>query len=86
MNKKTKQELYSWQYFSQSTIILSPFAENQLIAVVFDLFAAGGESVSNTISFGLLYMILYPEVQKKAQEEIDRIIGNNQVSVVDRQR
>lgn len=40
-----------------------------------DLFSAGAESTSNSIEFILLYMVLYPEVQAKMQEELDRVLG-----------
>ena len=39
-----------------------------------DLFAAGAESTSNTIEFIIMYMLLYPDVQKKLQEELDNVL------------
>lgn len=40
-----------------------------------DLFMAGGESTANTLSFTLLYMTLYPEVQAKVHAELDSVCG-----------
>ncbi|XP_072396455.1 methyl farnesoate epoxidase-like isoform X3 [Diabrotica undecimpunctata] len=51
------------------------FSEDQLVATCMDMFMAGSETTSNTLSFAVLYLILYPEVQKKAQAEIDYVIG-----------
>lgn len=52
-----------------------------------DLFAAGSETTSNTLEFGLLYMILNPEIQKKVQVEIDHIVGRNRFpNVTDKPR
>ncbi|CAG9856915.1 unnamed protein product [Phyllotreta striolata] len=51
------------------------FSEDQLVATCMDMFMAGSETTSNTLSFGFLYLILNPDVQRKAQEEIDRVVG-----------
>ncbi|XP_042323879.1 cytochrome P450 2D14-like [Sceloporus undulatus] len=55
----------------------SLFSDNNLPVVIGDLFAAGTETTSATLRWGLLYMILYPNVQRKVQEEIDMVIGKN---------
>lgn len=39
-----------------------------------DLLIAGSETSSNTLNFGVLYMLLFPEVQEKVQSEIDHAI------------
>ncbi|KAK2577857.1 hypothetical protein KPH14_001120 [Odynerus spinipes] len=63
------------------------FSESQLLAVCLDLFIAGSETTSKTLSFCFLYLILFPDVQKKAQEEIDRVIGNKRLpTLADRSR
>ena len=51
------------------------FSETQLLAICLDLFIAGSETTNKTLEFMFLYLLLYPEVQKKAQEEIDTVIG-----------
>lgn len=53
----------------------SNISEEDLISIGMDLFSAGAESTSNSIEFILLYMVLYPEVQAKMQEELDRVLG-----------
>ena len=42
-----------------------------------DLFIAGSETTSSSLASMLFYMILYPEVQKPIQTEIDEIVGRN---------
>jgi cytochrome P450 len=39
-----------------------------------DLFLAGSETTSNTLTFGLLLMLLSPESQRKAQAEITNVV------------
>ncbi|XP_041943809.1 cytochrome P450 2J2-like [Alosa sapidissima] len=52
-----------------------------------DLFVAGTETTSTTLYWGLLYMIKYPEIQRKVQEEIDHVVGpSRQPSLSDRER
>ncbi|XP_054278817.1 farnesoate epoxidase-like [Macrosteles quadrilineatus] len=51
------------------------FTEKDLIMIALDLFVAGAESVSNSVEFVLLYMILYPEIQEKMQAEIDHVLA-----------
>jgi cytochrome P450 len=52
-----------------------------------DLFMAGSETTSKALGFGFLYLILFPEVQKKAHEEIDRILGRDKFpTLADRSR
>ncbi|XP_023015476.2 methyl farnesoate epoxidase [Leptinotarsa decemlineata] len=51
------------------------FTDDQLMSVCLDLFMAGAETTSNTLGFAILAMILYPEVRKNVQEEMDREIG-----------
>ncbi|XP_043248159.1 probable cytochrome P450 303a1 [Colletes gigas] len=53
------------------------FSESQLLAICMDLFMAGSETTSKALSFCFLYLILFPNVQKKAHEEIDRVIGRD---------
>jgi len=42
-----------------------------------DFFMAGSETTSTTLTWAMLYMVRYPQVQKKVQEELDRVVGRN---------
>ena len=48
-----------------------------------DLFGAGSETTATTLSWALLYMILYPEIQKKVHDEIDEILAGKEPSLDD---
>ncbi|KAI4892538.1 hypothetical protein NFI96_024701 [Prochilodus magdalenae] len=61
------------------------FNINTLILATLDMFEAGTETSATTIQWGLLFMMKYPEIQKKVQVEIDRVIGQSrQPSMADR--
>lgn len=44
---------------------------------------AGSETTSKALSFCFLYLVLFPKVQRKAQQEIDTIIGRNRLPTLD---
>ncbi|KAM9316918.1 cytochrome P450 2C5-like [Gastrophryne carolinensis] len=51
------------------------FHDENLTILVMDLFAAGMETTSTTLRWGLLLMMKYPEIQKSVQNEIEKVIG-----------
>ncbi|XP_063560638.1 cytochrome P450 2D6 [Gorilla gorilla gorilla] len=53
----------------------SSFNDENLRMVVADLFFAGMVTTSITLAWGLLLMILHPDVQRRVQQEIDDVIG-----------
>ncbi|PNI48621.1 CYP2D7 isoform 3 [Pan troglodytes] len=53
----------------------SSFNDENLRMVVADLFLAGMVTTSVTLAWGLLLMILHPDVQRRVQQEIDDVIG-----------
>ncbi|XP_069506389.1 cytochrome P450 2D15-like [Ambystoma mexicanum] len=54
---------------------ISSFSEKNLLFTISDLFTAGTETTTITLRLALLYMILYPDVQSRVQEELDQVIG-----------
>jgi len=42
-----------------------------------DFFLAGSETTANSLSFGILFMALNPDIQKKVHDEIDRVISGH---------
>jgi len=58
------------------------YSKIQLANCVFDLWFAGQETTSSTMTWGIAYMIRYPDVQKKLHEELDRVIGSDRMITV----
>lgn len=54
----------------------SHFSREQLVGVCMDFFEAGTETSSTTLRWAVMYMALYPEVQKRCQREIDEVLGS----------
>ncbi|XP_069775653.1 cytochrome P450 2K1-like isoform X2 [Narcine bancroftii] len=52
------------------------FHEKNLLITTSDLFIAGMGTAATTIRWALYIMMKYPDIQKKVQEEIDRVIGS----------
>ncbi|XP_022609773.1 cytochrome P450 2F2-like isoform X3 [Seriola dumerili] len=63
----------------------SSFCEDRLIMFVLDLHFAGTDTTSNTLLTGFLYLMTYPLVQERCQQEIDRTLEKkDQVTYDDR--
>ncbi|NXO50671.1 CP1A4 protein, partial [Aramus guarauna] len=52
-----------------------PLSKEKIIGIVYDLFGAGFDTVATALSWSLMYVALYPDIQKKIQEELDQTIG-----------
>ncbi|XP_051803056.1 cytochrome P450 2J4-like isoform X3 [Acanthochromis polyacanthus] len=62
------------------------FDVTNLCFCTLDLFGAGTETTATTLHWGLLYMMYYPDIQKRVQAEIDAVIGSSrQPSMTDRE-
>ncbi|MBZ3881379.1 Cytochrome P450 2C18 [Sciurus carolinensis] len=53
------------------------FTTEALVNLVNDLFGAGTETTSTTLTYGLLHLLKNPEVTEKVQEEIHHVIGRH---------
>lgn len=60
------------------------FTEEQLISLCMDLFMAGSETTSNTLSFAVLYLAEYTDVQRKMQSELNDVLGSRTPTLRDK--
>jgi cytochrome P450 len=59
------------------------FPEQQLVVLCMDLFIAGSETTSTTLAFLFLYLVLYPDVQQRARDELITVIGVERLPCLD---
>jgi cytochrome P450 len=53
------------------------FDEQQLLILCTELFGAGGEPVSVTLRWAVRFLAKYPEIQRRAQQEIENVVGKD---------
>ncbi|XP_018426074.1 PREDICTED: cytochrome P450 2K4-like [Nanorana parkeri] len=53
------------------------YTDENLTSLVTALFAAGIDTTSTTLRWGILLMITYPDIQRKVQSEIEKVIGSS---------
>ena len=58
------------------------YARKDLLKVVLDLFSAATDTTSVSLRWFILYLIKYPEIQKKCQEEVDKVIGESRIAAI----
>ena len=59
----------------QNSSMFGQFGRDNLKVTLFDLFQAGSETTSTTLTWAVLYMVRYPQIQRKVQRELDQIVG-----------
>ncbi|KAG7523206.1 cytochrome P450 2F2-like [Solea senegalensis] len=61
----------------------SSFSEDQLRGNALDLHFAGTDTTSNTLLFGILYLMAYPHIQERCQQEIDQVLEGCDLATFD---
>ncbi|XP_072043720.1 cytochrome P450 2J6-like [Amphiura filiformis] len=54
----------------------------ELYAIIDDLFLAGTDTTGTTLNWTIFYMLLYPDIQERVQEEIDNVVGRNRLPIL----
>ena len=74
LNEFNKQSDENEQDFSSTTL-----TDQHLLHSVTQLFVAGSETTVTTLRWCFLYMMAYPDIQSRVQEEIDSVVGRNRL-------
>jgi cytochrome P450 len=59
------------------------FSDDQAAYICGTLLEAGSDTTSSTLYAFVQAMLLFPDVQKKAQDEIDRVVGSKRLPVME---
>ena len=59
------------------------FNQENLTGALFDMWVAGQETTSSTLGWGCIYLVNRPEIQKKLQDELDRVIGSDRLVTIE---
>uniref|UniRef100_A0A673IIB5 Cytochrome P450, family 2, subfamily X, polypeptide 10.2 n=1 Tax=Sinocyclocheilus rhinocerous TaxID=307959 RepID=A0A673IIB5_9TELE len=54
------------------------FDDSQMVTLLFDLFAAGTETTSNTLRTLTLYLMTHTHIQEQCQRETDEVLGDRE--------
>jgi cytochrome P450 len=75
------QDWHSWwsRRISIRTSADAQSSDDQAAYISGTLLEAGSDTTSSTLYGFFQAMVLFPEVQKKAQEELDRVIGKDRL-------
>uniref|UniRef100_V9KF20 Cytochrome P450 1A n=1 Tax=Callorhinchus milii TaxID=7868 RepID=V9KF20_CALMI len=52
-------------------------SDEKIVNIVNDLFGAGFDTITTGLSWAVMYLVLYPDLQKRLQDEIDEKIGKD---------
>ncbi|XP_010220744.1 PREDICTED: cytochrome P450 2J2-like [Tinamus guttatus] len=58
---------------------MSTYDDDNMVYSINDLFLGGSETSSTTLNWGLLYMVVNPDIQEKVQKELDAVLGPSQL-------
>lgn len=59
------------------------FRNHQLLGVMYDMFIAGRETTSNTITWACAYVAANPRIQEKLHEELSKVIGSDRIITIE---
>ncbi|KAK3903560.1 O-methylsterigmatocystin oxidoreductase [Staphylotrichum tortipilum] len=62
------------------------FSDDQACYITGTLLEAGSDTTSSTLYAFVQAMLLYPDIQKKAQAEIERVVGSSRLPTMDDER
>ena len=62
---------------------ITSLPEEQLAVAGIDLLFAASTTVSSTLNFALAFLLNYPKIQTKMQQELDKVVGRDRLPTLD---
>lgn len=60
-----------------------PNTENNFLRSIIDMYIYGSEMTSSLLLWTVVYLVRYPDVQQRCQQEIDSVVGDRAVTTAD---
>jgi len=70
-------------YLLQRIQSIISLPEEQLAVTGIDLLFPAATTVTTTLNFALVFLLNYPEVQTKMQQELDKVVGRDRLPTLD---
>jgi len=62
---------------------INSLPDEQLAVTCTDFLFPAASTVSSTLNFAMVFLLNYPEVQSKMQQEMDKIVGRDRLPTLD---
>jgi len=70
-------------YLLQGLRSVNSLPDEQLAVAAKDLLFPATTTVSTTLIFAMVFLLKYPEVQSKMQQEMDKVVGRDRLPTLD---
>jgi cytochrome P450 len=70
-------------YYKNFALLINSLPDEQLVVTGSDLLFPVATTVSTTLNFALAFLLNYPEVQTKMQQELDKVVGRDRLPTLD---
>jgi cytochrome P450 len=70
-------------YVLQRLQSINSLPDEQLVVTGTDLLLPAASAVSTTLNFAFAFLVNYPEVQTKMQQELDNVVGRDRLPNLD---
>jgi len=70
-------------YLLQRLHSINSLPDEQLLVSATDLLFPAATTVSTTLNFAMVFLLKYPKVQTKMQQEMDKVVGRDRLPNLD---
>jgi len=69
--------------YKNFALLINSLPDEQLVVAGTDLLLPTSTAMSTTLNFALVFLLNYPEVQTKMQQELDKVVGRDRLPTLD---